>query len=147
LSSESPLDEKAARRVNDGPATSTTTETDYATDGTFSLWQQAAAIALDAWAPALDRWYTIGFETGYVEGYRQGANEYGDRIDRWLGIARSGLDAPTQAELAKARALSHEPCRTKCARCSQCVHSQAWYRRGRRDYLGVEAEAALAGAA
>lgn len=54
---------------------------------------------------------------------------------------------PRQAETDARRVVDHQPCRTKCDRCSRCLHSRAWYARGQRPFLGVEAEATLAGGA
>jgi hypothetical protein len=84
-----------------------------------------------------------GIDAGYSLGYRDGWDDHGRRIDLWLGIVKSGLDAPTQTGLAKARELSYDPCSLKCRRCSRCIHSLAYWARGGRDYLGVEAEATL----
>jgi hypothetical protein len=68
----------------------------------------------------------------------------------WAAVQAAGEDVargagptwqhPRQAELERCRTPDHRPCPTKCDRCSRCIHSHAWWRRGCRPYLGVEAE-------
>jgi hypothetical protein len=43
---------------------------------------------------------------------------------------------PRFAEVVKRRQVDHEPCPTRCRRCSRCVHSLAYWARGGRDYRG-----------
>jgi hypothetical protein len=89
----------------------------------------------------------LGIDAGYAVGWGDGYSERDSEVQAWLGVSRAHLKSPSYAELEERRQHHTDPCRTKCARCSQCIHSMAFWRRGGRDYLGVEAEAALAGAA
>ena len=86
----------------------------------------------------------LGTEAGYAVGWRDGYERRDFEAMLAYGIAKAAIGLPTKAELAKRRMVDHRPCPRKCRRCSKCVHSLAYWARGGRDYLGVEAEAELA---
>jgi hypothetical protein len=124
---ESPPDKKAVGpRQESRPATSTTTKT----ESTATLWH----------------FLEVGIDAGYAVGWGDGYDWRDREVQGWLGVSREHLKSPLYAELQERRTLSHDPCRTRCKKCSKCIHSLAYWARGGRDYLGVEAEAALAGA-
>jgi hypothetical protein len=95
-----------------------------------------------------ERYFDIGADAGYTLGYQEGFRDGSDRVhaeyQSWLGVFRPVLSLPLQEDLKQRRALSHDPCRARCRKCSQCIHSLAYWARGGRDYLGVEAERLLA---
>jgi hypothetical protein len=84
------------------------------------------------------------FTAGYVEGYAAGVAVTELDYQLHLGVAKSALSLPLLAELERRRTVDHQPCAMKCRRCSRCVHSLAYYGRGGRDFLGIEAERELA---
>jgi hypothetical protein len=86
--------------------------------------------------------FDVGVDAGLVVGFRQGWTAHVDRVQARFGLAV--LDEPTRGELARLREVDHRPCAARCRRCSRCIHSLAYYGRGGRDYLGVEAERRLA---
>jgi hypothetical protein len=142
---ESPPDKEESGLRDRDPTrnSSTTTKSDYATNDSFALWLEVTALIGSGWSA----YGELMRQSGWAErnwlcdaGECQTANRY----QGLLGIAKSGLDLPTQAALAKARTLSHDPCRTRCKKCSQCFHSMSYWARGGRDWLGVAAEAELA---
>lgn len=91
--------------------------------------------------------YSAGLATGLDLGFRQGENAEARLWSEALGELQQA-DQTTAAEYELRRAEDPiEPCRARCRSCSRCVRSIAYWGRGGRDYLGVEAEAALAGAA
>ncbi len=56
-------------------------------------------------------------------------------------IARAAAPSwvhPRHSEIAQRRVVDHQPCRTKCDRCSRCLHSRAWYARGGRPFAAGE---------
>lgn len=86
--------------------------------------------------------FDLGVSAGLAVGFQQGWGAHVERVQARFGLAV--LDEPTQDKLAQLRAVDHQPCSRKCRRCSRCIHSMAYYGRGGRDYLGVEAERRLA---
>lgn len=102
------------------------------------------ALSLDV-DPAL---FNLGVDAGLVVGFRQGWDAHDNYVQQRFGLAVAAvLDQPTLDELARARAVDHQPCARRCRRCSRCIHSMAYYGRGGRDYLGAEVERELAAAA
>lgn len=108
----------------------------------------------DAWR----QWdYQTGRRIGWVQGYRAGftagteVGGAGTLIALKHALPEGVLldllpDLPYIREyerLQRLREVNHDPCRLRCGNCSQCVHSMDYWRRGGRDYLGVEAERQL----
>jgi hypothetical protein len=84
--------------------------------------------------------YRLGFATGWDVGHAVGVKDEGDA---WTSIVTGWAEdwrRPRHDELLARRAVTHEPCVTRCGRCATCVHAEAWERRGGRPFLGVEAE-------
>jgi len=96
------------------------------------------------WVDGYRRGLDAGIEAGLAVGWSQGWAAHAELIDRWLGITREALKAPTQDELAKAREHTNEPCRTRCGRCSRCIRADAVARNLRRycspDYPGTRGQ-------
>jgi hypothetical protein len=82
--------------------------------------------------------YELGFGCGVEIGWRRGYEECAEDNDHAWGLVSATLrDSPTYRELVERRAVSHEPCLRRCKRCSQCIHSLAYWGRGGRDYQGA----------
>jgi hypothetical protein len=103
------------------------------TDGPNSVTTTASTIA---YVGQVSR--EIGWESCWAA-----IQDAGEIIARVSGMAQ--WQHPRYAELEKRRQPDHQPCGSRCDSCSCCIHAQAWRSRGGRPYLGVAAEAVLAG--
>lgn len=96
----------------------------------FDTWVQAAEIVSAAWEP----YGELMRQAGYAARDQlciAGECQTAEQIQVWLGIARAGLDLPTQSELAKARRYDDQPCpryAAGCTGCSRCFRYQATLR-------------------
>jgi hypothetical protein len=87
--------------------------------------------------------YRIGYGTGYAVGYAAGVTDEGDA---WSAIFTGCAETwrrPDYAELQARREIDWQPCQQRCQACSRCIASLAYWARGGRPYLGVQAEADL----
>jgi hypothetical protein len=96
--------------------------------------------------PEAIKWASVGWRVGVVDGRRDVLARIGQAGQAVRLAAGRDLHRPRWDELAGRREIDHQPCPTKCRKCARCLHSLAYYGRGGRDYLGVQAEAELAGA-
>lgn len=90
--------------------------------------------------------YRLGYGTGFDVGHAHGVADEGDA---WTAVVTGWAQdwrRPRYAELEARRVVDHRPCPARCGKCSRCVCSEAWQRRGGRPYFGVRREAELAGA-
>jgi hypothetical protein len=90
-------------------------------------------------------WFQLGALTfGPVE-YRRG---YDDCDAGWHAALRPlttmVAKSRTEAEIVAAREFTNDPCIIRCQKCSRCIRYAQWWRNGKRDFLGIEAETALA---
>jgi hypothetical protein len=84
--------------------------------------------------------YRLGSGTGYEVGWAHGFAACEREWQAFLGVYRQAVRTPRRAELERAREFRPgEPCVMNCRRCSKCVHSLAYWRRGGRDYLPGDA--------
>ena len=90
--------------------------------------------------PEVDSGEYWAYVDGYTVGFQTGTEIEHDRWTYWLGIARKRLDTTAYVEIERRREVDHQPCAGKCRRCSRCIHSMAWYARGRRDFRGTEVD-------
>lgn len=102
-------------------------------------------------AAAFARGFEVGVNAGLAVGYQQGWDAHVNYVQQRLGLTMAVLDEPTRDELAKARAVDHKQCPSRCRargrpECSRCIHAWAYYERGGRDYFGMETERQLAAA-
>lgn len=89
----------------------------------------------------------LGWHLGHIDGRSEVYRELGRAGDDIRVDGIPVLSQPSHLELQRRREeISHDPCRRRCDRCSQCAHAAAWHRRGGRPYAGVQAELARAGA-
>ena len=90
------------------------------------------------------RWAALAYRAGLFEGRREILEDIAQAGRASARLARRILAQPDWDTIRGLREVDRTPCSAKCRRCSQCIAYEAWYLRGRRDYLGVEREAALA---
>jgi hypothetical protein len=84
----------------------------------------------------------LGWHLGHIDGRAEVYREIGRAGDDIRVGGLPLLRQPSYLELQRRReVVSHEPCRSRCDRCSQCVHAAAWRQRGGRPYAGVRREA------
>lgn len=85
-------------------------------------------------------WAALGYRVGLVCGESAVLRRLGQAGDSVMEGDLAILRRPRHSETAVQRQVHHQPCPTRCASCSQCLHSLAYWARGGRDYLGIEAE-------
>lgn len=91
-------------------------------------------------------WAALGYRVGLIDGETAVLRRLGRAGDSVMAGDLAILRRPRHSDIAAQRQVDHQPCPTRCASCSQCLHSLVYWSRGGRDYLGVKAEAELPGA-
>lgn len=95
------------------------------------------------WEAALRASFQLGYDTGHQHGRIVGRNE---EATAWQAIVTgysAVIDAPTRAELERARRTSNGPCSSRCRSCTLCIRAAAVVANlahyGVPDYPGTQA--------
>lgn len=90
--------------------------------------------------------YVLGYELGVHVSWNEAWSAGWDAAEQdmasaWAKVAKEVRDRANDRPAAELRALrdaepDHQPCPRKCDACSRCIHSRAWYSRGKQPYLG-----------
>ncbi|MDQ6875798.1 MAG: hypothetical protein M3042_12145 [Actinomycetota bacterium] len=82
------------------------------------------------------------YAAGWADGWRDAESAAAASWKPLAAWVRGTANSPSYNVLAARRATPDtDPCSDRCRRCSRCVGSLAYWGRGGRDWLGVEAEA------
>lgn len=84
-----------------------------------------AARLAELWDTALQASYRLGYHTGHRRGVIAGRAEEAAAWQAIITGYSAVLDAPTRAELARARRPSNDPCPRRCGSCSRCTRAAA----------------------
>ena len=64
---------------------------------------KAASLLADAWKPALDRSYSMGYENGYCAGWAECERDMADHWRKTVGAVRTVLAQPSHDEVMRRR--------------------------------------------
>ncbi|WP_073387924.1 hypothetical protein [Jatrophihabitans endophyticus] len=102
----------------------------------------AATLLAEAWTPALDASYQLGWTDGHTAGRQAAERDMQDCWSQLAAVVRVRAVDPQVAELERIRnTVDGSPCPQRCDSCSRCIASRAWWARGGRPYLGRDGEA------
>lgn len=80
----------------------------------------------------------LTYADGYGDGFWFGCEYQANIQDAVRGLTLAVFDSPRRDKLRAERdQILTTPCRQSCRRCSRCIRYAAWWRNGRRDFLGV----------
>jgi hypothetical protein len=105
---------------------------------------RAARLLADAWGPALERSWHLGYEVGWANGYTRADADMASAWHTMYLSTRATLESTMLIELERRREPDWRPCPARCGACSRCIASLAYWRRGGREFLGIAREARLA---
>lgn len=100
-----------------------------------AAWQALAVCPADALP-----WAALGYRVGVADGRQE---ERAQAVEDVRAIARAAAPlwkVPRHDDVRKLREPDYSPCPARCQHCSRCVHYESWYRLGKRQFRGVEAE-------